>query len=100
MVIAKAIDGMLVPLGVAFVIGSLGWTSWVTWGIRQANNKLDSLATSLTALATTTSVNVATLEQHRIDDARQFATITTTLEERLNMLDFWRKVAEDRARMT
>lgn len=103
LVIAKAIDGAIVPIFVALFLGLLAWGAAVTWGQRSQRQSLDAINTKLDGLVVAALAEHASLETHRREDAEHFARI----DERFSIFDrifanndFWRKAAEDRARLT
>jgi hypothetical protein len=103
MAIAKVIDGALPMILASFVLGCMAWASWVTWGIRQVNTKMDIAISNQVMLIASEAKTAGELQAHRLEDAANFATIRaerSVLNELLEHAGFWRKIAQDRGSMT
>lgn len=102
LVIARAVEGILFPLIVAAVLGVVAWASWLTWAVRSIQQTGKAMASVLSDLSVTQKQTDDRLEEHRRDDAANFATLKAEMSFVDRIIDrgiFWKKAEEDRARL-
>jgi hypothetical protein len=90
-------NGVGYPVIVAAILGLASWMTGVSVVSWKAVTLLKSIKESVEAVATAATQHAKDLAEHREEDAKNFATITTRLE---SYIEFQEKVAEDRIRLT
>lgn len=106
-VIARVIDGSIVPIFVALFLGTLTWGSWTTWQTRRNGQRIDDLIAMHNATQVLQLETKAALDSHRLDDAKEFATMhersagfERIIDKIMGKSEFWSRAGQDRASLT
>lgn len=98
--IAQAIDRLIVPVFGGLILMAIGWGLGMTWMLRGTKQAVEGMATKIDLLFDMADKNRTGLEDHRREDAGNFAGLMQMQKDNADERVFWRKIMEDRLSAT